>query len=625
MHPKLFLVFFFCISSYQYLKAQVSGSWKEILEKKQGNVEVVWSGLDPFIYKEKIGNKDTIRGIEADILRSFFYFVEKKYSIKLRINWREVPFFADVLPTVAQSKGCYFGASAISITDARKKLIDFTPSYMPDISILISNSQVPIYTNREDLARDISKYVAFTSHNSTYEKDLKKLQQDFKVNFPIRYVAENEDLVDIVSKNSLAIAYVDLPIYLKYLEKGYPIKRQFLFKNVREGYAILLPKNHDWQEPVKEFFESYSFKTYRQEAVKKYLGVKNMEILWDLSGGQETSILGREKIIEDKKRVEEALELEKQKTLFAQTIIVTIVVAFALVVIGGIFLYRYRSRSKANQILTVKNEEIRQQKAEIEAQRDYIEQKNKEISEALGQIQKQKEQLEELNFTKDKFFSIIAHDLRSPINSLLGFTNLLSNYADAMTTEEVKKISEDLNKSLQNVLQLIEDLLTWARSQMNKVDFKPEQISVNDIIREDIELSNILFQKKEIALETEISPHLQAFADADHVKFVLRNLVTNALKFTNRNGKVSIKAFEQDKMIWIQVLDNGVGIPQEIQDKMFQLDAIKSTKGTDNEKGTGLGLVLCKEFVRKNGGDIWVKSQEGEGSCFTFSLRKYEE
>jgi signal transduction histidine kinase len=621
MHPKLFLVFFFCISSYQYLKAQVSGSWKEILEKKRGNVEVVWSGLDPFIYKEKIGNKDTIRGIEADVLRSFFYFVEKKYSVKIKIKWREVPFFADVLPTVAQSKGCYFGASAMSITDERKRNVAFMPPYMPDIAILISNSQVPIYTNPEDFTQNAPKFVAFTSHNSTYENYLKDLQSKYQVKFPIEYASESEDLVDLVAQNPTAIAYLDLPIYLKYLEKGYRIKRQFLFKNVREGYATLLPKNHDWNEPIQEFAQSYSFKTAKQEAVKKYLGVKNMEILWDLSGGQETSILGREKIIEDKKRVEEALELEKQKTLFAQTIIFTIVVAFVLVVIGGVFLYRYRSRNKANQILTIKNEEIRQQKAEIEAQ---IEQKNKEISEAW-QIQKQKEQLEELNFTKDKFFSIIAHDLRIPINSLLGFTNLLSNYADAMTTEEVKKISEDLNKSLQNVLQLIEDLLTWARSQMNKVDFKPEQISVNDIIREDIELSNILFQKKEITLETEISPNLQAFADADHVKFVLRNLVTNALKFTNRNGKVSIKAFEQDKMIWIQVVDNGVGIPQEIQDKMFQLDAIKSTKGTDNEKGTGLGLVLCKEFVRKNGGDIWVKSQEGEGSCFTFSLRKYEE
>ena len=630
MHWRIIPIFFLFFCFILSLKAQVSRSWKEILEKKQGDIEIVWSGLDPFVYKEweevkkDSAKKAVIKGIEADILRRFFSFVENKYNVKLSIKWRELPYFSDVQPFIMQNKGCYFGASAMSITEARKKVVAFCPPYMPDISILICNSQVPIYTSQEDFAKQASKFVAFTAKNSTYEKDLKTLQEKYKANFTIKYVKGDEDLVEVIQSTPFSIAYIDLPIYLKYLEKGYQIKRQFVFKSTREGYAIVLPKNHDWNEPIKEFFQSYSFKKYRQDVIKKYLGAKNMEILWDLSGGQESSILGAEKIVEDKKRLEEALELEKQKHLFANTIIGVIIAVLIGIMVAGIFLYRYRSRSKANQILTVKNEEIIQQKAEIEAQRDYIEQKNKEISEALEQIQKQNEQLAELNFSKDKFLSIIAHDLRSPINSLLGFTNLLSNYADAMTTDEVKKISNDLNRSLQNVLQLIEDLLTWARSQMNKVDFKPDAVSINQIIREDLELSSILFQKKEIQLETQVQENLQAFADADHVKFVLRNLVTNALKFTNRNGKVTIKAFEDGKMILVQVIDNGVGVPIEIQKKMFQLDAIKSTKGTDNEKGTGLGLVLCKEFIRKNSGDIWVESKEGEGSCFTFSLRKAE-
>jgi signal transduction histidine kinase len=495
---------------------------------------------------------------------------------------------------------------------------------MPDISVLISHTQVPIFTTHEDFVKQSYTYTAFTARNSTYEKDLQTLKNEYKAKFKIVYVQENEDLVEMVHTNPNSIAYVDLPIYLKYLEKGYQIKRQFIFKKVREGYAIILPKNHDWHEPVKEFFGGHHFQAYRQEVVKNYLGAKNMGILWDLSGGQETSILGAEKIAEDKKRLEEALELEKQKNLFANTIISVVVVVSVGIIAVGIFLYRYRIRSRANKILTIKNEEIRQQKAEIEAQRDYIEEKNKEISQALEQIQKQNEQLEELNFTKDKFFSIIAHDLRSPINSLLGFTNLLSNYADSMTTEEVKKISNDLNKSLHNVLQLIEDLLTWARSQMNKVDFKPDKLALNQVLQEELDLALILFQKKEIDLEAQLQADLQAFADADHIKFIFRNLLTNALKFTNRNGKVIAKAYENEKKIYIQVIDNGVGIPQAIQEKMFQLDAIKSTKGTDNEKGTGLGLVLCKEFVRKNGGDIWVESKEGKGSCFTFFLKKYE-
>jgi len=621
MHRLLFLLIFCC--SFQCLQAQVSGSWKEILEKKKGNVEVFWSALDPFIFEDST-NKKLIKGIEADILRRFFMFAENKYGVKINVVWRELPFFADVQPAVMKSKGCVFGASAFSITQERQKVLDFTPPYMPDISVLISNSQVPIYTTQEDFAKHSYQYTAFTARNSTYEKDLKDLQEKYKANFTIKYIEEEQNLIEVVHKTPNAIAYVDLPIYLKYLEKGYQIKRQFIFKKVREGYAIILPKNHDWHEPVKEFFGGHHFQAYRQEVVKNYLGAKNMGILWDLSGGQETSILGAEKIAEDKKRLEEALELEKQKNLFTNTIVVIGITAFLVVVVGIVFWIRYRNNTQTNKLLKLKNEEINQQKAEIEAQRDYIEQKNKELSEAFTQIQKQKEQLEELNFTKDKFFSIIAHDLRSPINSLLGFTNLLSNYADAMTTDEVKKISNDLNKSLHNVLQLIEDLLTWARSQMNKVDFKPDKVAVNQVLQEELDLALILFQKKEIDLEAQLQADLQAFADADHIKFIFRNLLTNALKFTNRNGKVIAKTYENGKKIYVQVIDNGIGIPQAMQEKMFQLGTIKSTKGTDNEKGTGLGLVLCKEFVRKNGGDIWVESKEGKGSCFTFSLKKYE-
>jgi signal transduction histidine kinase len=381
----------------------------------------------------------------------------------------------------------------------------------------------------------------------------------------------------------------------------------------------MLPKKNDWQEPIEAYYRSH-FNIVQSKIISRYIGTDNMALLWDLSGGQEISTLRKEKDIQDQKSLEQMLEAEKQKNILTVSIITSLAVFFLLLIVFGILYYRYKIRDKANKVLTLKNEEINQQKAEIEAQRDYIEQKNREISEALAQIQRQKEQLEELNNSKDRFFSIIAHDLRSPINSLLGFTNLLSNYADAMTTEEVKKISNDLNKSLQNVLQLIEDLLTWARSQMNKVEFNPEEISINQIIKEDLELSAILFHKKEIHLEMDIQPDLMAFADPDHFKFVLRNLLTNALKFTKRNGEVSIKAFQDGKFIRVSVKDNGVGMSKEFKEKLFKMDNVKSTTGTDNEKGTGLGLLLCKEFIRKNGGDIWVESEEGKGSCFEFYL-----
>jgi signal transduction histidine kinase len=613
-------LFFILTFTFFTLRAQdftqVSESWQAILDKKEGSVEIVWSTLEPFIYKDEAGN---LKGIEADFLRDFFSFLEKKYKVRIKIRWRQVNQFSEIEPLIKNRTGCYFGVAAFSITEDRKRNVDFMPPYMPDISVLISNANVPIFLNQHEFARYSGNLKSFTAKGSTYEIDLKTLKKTINADFPINYVAANSDLVDVIHNTPNSIAYIDFPIYLKYYEKGYHIKRQFIFKNIRQGYAFILPKKNDWQEPIEAYYRSH-FNIVQSKIISRYIGTDNMALLWDLSGGQEISTLRKEKDIQDQKSLEQMLEAEKQKNILTVSIITSLAVFFLLLIVFGILYYRYKIRDKANKVLTLKNEEINQQKAEIEAQRDYIEQKNREISEALAQIQRQKEQLEELNNSKDRFFSIIAHDLRSPINSLLGFTNLLSNYADAMTTEEVKKISNDLNKSLQNVLQLIEDLLTWARSQMNKVEFNPEEISINQIIKEDLELSAILFHKKEIHLEMDIQPDLMAFADPDHFKFVLRNLLTNALKFTKRNGKVSIKAFQDGKFIRVSVKDNGVGMSKEFKEKLFKMDNVKSTTGTDNEKGTGLGLLLCREFIRKNGGDIWVESEEGKGSCFEFYL-----
>jgi signal transduction histidine kinase len=608
-----------------------SSSWKEILTNKRGKVVILWTRLEPFIYKEIKGKDTLISGIEADLLKEFFKLISREYKVKIDLVWQEVPYFNQVLTLISQKKGCYVGAAAFSITEERKENVDFFLNYLPDISVMICNEAVPLYLDTNEFYKNAHKYVAYTAIGSTYEKDLLSLQKKIKELYPqtppfeIRYAQETENLIDLISNNSKAFGYVDLPIYLQYYQKKYNIKRQFLFKNIREGNAFMLPKNHDWHEPIKRITNSAQFTLAKNRVLKAYLGQKNLEVVYDIYGGRgEQNIMQKEKAIQDQLLLEKQLENEKQHRLWLTSVIVAITIIFAILVVLGIYYYRYYIRERDNQILRIKNEEIEQKKAEIEAQRDEIEEKNKKISEALWQIQEQKKQLEELNESKDKFFSIIAHDLRSPINSLLGFTSLLSNYADAMTKEEVKKISNDLNLSLKNVLQLIEDLLTWARSQMGRVEFNPKVMVLNEVIREELELSAILFEKKEISLKYEIQPLLMTYADPNHVKFVLRNLLTNALKFTSRKGNVWLRAYEQNNKIWVEVEDNGVGMPDSLKEKLFQIGGVKSSKGTDNEQGTGLGLLLCKEFIRKNNGEIWAESEEGKGSKFIFTLNKAE-
>lgn len=618
----IYLIVFSLLFCYSIHKANAqSDAWQAILKNKKGEVVVLWSRLEPFIYKKKIGNKEDIVGIEADVFREFIKMLEKKYKVSISIKWKEMPSFSNVVAEIRkQPNANYFGASALSYLESRKDSMDFTPPYIPDISVMISNSNVDIFLAKEDFAKSVENLKAYTAKGSTYELDLFKLRKELNKNFPIYEIKATDDLVTIIHNNPNSFGYIDFPIYLKYYEKGYKIKRQFVFKTKRSGYAFGISKNHDWQEPIDFFFKSTYFRTIKNKYISNYIGTENMALLWDLSGGEESSTLKKEKNIQDKKFVEQILQTERQRNLFFISLSTGLATVFLVLIIAGILYYRYRIRGKANQLLTLKNEEISQQKSEIEAQRDYIEKKNSELNTAIEQIQLQKEELEKLNANKDRFFSIIAHDLRSPINSLSGFTNLLANYADSLSMEEIKTISKDLDNALQNVLQLIQDLLTWARTQMNQIEFNPNIIDINKLITEDLELSNLLFQKKEIALNVHIEENLTAYADLDHIKFIFRNLLTNALKFTKKGGNVLVQATKFENFVKIEVADNGVGMPEEVRNRLFKMEKIKSTQGTENEKGTGLGLLLCQDFILKNGGTIWVESKENEGSKFSFLI-----
>ncbi len=229
-------------------------------------------------------------------------------------------------------------------------------------------------------------------------------------------------------------------------------------------------------------------------------------------------------------------------------------------------------------------------------------------------------QLIELNATKDKLFSIIAHDLRSPFNSILGFSELLIENVKKYDDEEIEKYLGIINSSTQNTLVLLDNLLNWAKSQTGQAIFKPEKVILSPIIQEIFKLSNSSAKNKYIMLNYFQSEVIEVFADLNMIKTVLRNLISNAIKFTNLNGKINVYALRNDKFIEIAVSDNGVGMNEDAQNKLFRLETNKTSNGTANEKGSGLGLILCKEFVEKHGGKIWVESELGKGSVFKFEL-----
>lgn len=239
-------------------------------------------------------------------------------------------------------------------------------------------------------------------------------------------------------------------------------------------------------------------------------------------------------------------------------------------------------------------------------------------------VKKFNEELKSLNASKDKFFSIIAHDLKSPLSGLLGFTELLVDEFDDLQTEEVKEFIGHSHQAAINLNALLENLLEWSRIQTGNFALEPSKVNVESVFDDMISLFNQYARNKKIRLEKKVDAALYVIADQNMFKTILRNLVSNGIKFTKENGSVHLTAIANEKFVNITVQDTGIGLSQENINKLFRIDINYTTLGTNKERGTGLGLVLCKELVEKNGGKIWVESEIGKGAKFIFSLPKKE-
>ncbi len=228
--------------------------------------------------------------------------------------------------------------------------------------------------------------------------------------------------------------------------------------------------------------------------------------------------------------------------------------------------------------------------------------------------------LRELNLTKDKFFSIISHDLKNPFSSISGFTELLLENFREYDNDKIEEQLKIIADSSDNALSILENLMIWSRSQRGKLEFNPALTDIHKCIVENIQMVENQAELKKISISFELSDELPVFCDKNMIDTVLRNLLTNAIKFTPPEGNISIGMTINDEDIEISVSDTGVGIKKENLDKLFRLDGNLTTKGTENEKGTGLGLILCKEFIENNGGKIWVESEPDQGSRFVFTI-----
>lgn len=384
-----------------------------------------------------------------------------------------------------------------------------------------------------------------------------------------------------------------------YLNQGLKISQMLNSKsnlqNIHENLYLVFDKQNNFQKALENY---RLFIAYRDSIFNSGSNRQIAEI--------------QVKFESDRLESENKVLLRENELRESTMVYQTAALLLALFVII-IFSYRIRTKQKANRLLNEKN-------LMITGQKELLELKAEELSLLNERLIKSEAELKELNITKDKFFSIISHDLRNPFSTLLGFTQMLLTDFEEFTAEEIRESISQIQKTSRGTFNLLENLLNWSRAEGGLIKLVPEKIDLADFVNEFILLLSPAARAKSINLTSEVSADLAFLGDRDTVAIVLRNLISNAIKFTDRGGCIIIKARQQGPLLLISVKDTGVGISEENMTKLFRLDAQLSTKGTDTEKGTGLGLLLCKEFVEKNGGNIWVESEPGKGSEFNFTL-----
>lgn len=265
---------------------------------------------------------------------------------------------------------------------------------------------------------------------------------------------------------------------------------------------------------------------------------------------------------------------------------------------------------------------LEREKFEIQANINLqLEQKVKErtanLEAANLKIRGQKDELKALNKIKDKLFSIISHDLRSPLQSLQAMLSMFRS--DTITADEMKEYTFKINDALRNTSTVLNNMLNWAKAQMTGIDVHPSSFEIVSLLKENVELIQPLLDKKSIKLVSALQPGI-VWADRDMIDLVIRNLLSNAIKFTNSGGKITIKSTVKDSTIEVSITDNGVGMSKEKLESLFDITHLEPTSGTQNEKGTGLGLILSKDFIEMNKGMLKIKSEESKGTTFIIAI-----
>ena len=371
------------------------------------------------------------------------------------------------------------------------------------------------------------------------------------------------------------------------LEIGKTLNKIDLLVKIYERLSNLYEKQNNYKESLAYF---KLFKTEFDKLAGEKSSNKVMELEFEHQKAKELK--------------EKEIQLEKEKS--QNNLFILISISFALLVLILVFIILYRQR--ASQVLENKNTEIEKQKAQLELKTEELNKKNLELN--------------EVNQTKDKFFSILAHDLKNPFAVLINYTSMLKDEYHILSDEDKIDMISKTNSVSNNSFQLLENLLTWARTQTGSITINNTIVDLKSTVLEVITLFNDIANHKKIELNISLEDNLAIVSDEDMLRTIFRNLISNAIKFSFSNSKIDIVLKKEGNTIVFKVKDYGTGMCEETKNGLFRIDVSVSKQGTNREKGTGLGLIMTNEFIQKINGRILVESELNNGSTFSVVLPK---
>lgn len=571
-------------------------SWAEAKKTHQAILPVYWFESRPFI---SAGNGGQLTGIEYDLILGFTAFLKQQYGVTVAIQWIEGNSFQDTFDRVRLSSTPCLGASAFSITADRQAQLDFSPPYMADIMVMISNKNVPMMESAEDFYKTFNRLKAVTIEGTTYEKDLIDLKQKLELGFSIEYIPSAQNILKSVSEKPDSFGFIDLPIYMMYFSDNpsVNVRRQNFYPVKREGYGLLLPKNSDWSEPLRQYIKSENFHNELERIMPRYLDLQLYRFVEQLSMKSDNNVelLTKENEIQKQNIIEKAEELEKRRRVnYFLTGLVVLSTSFLVVII---LLYR-----KGNE-----------HKSQIEAQQAKIEFKNQ-------QYEQRNRELESLNKEKNNLIKILAHDMRSPLNQVQGLSQMLV-FSNPNLPDDQKIIIQNIQDAVARLSKMIGNILDVDALEGNRINLLTETISISPLTEKVMETFRKAADVKKITINFfSDKPNHKISVDTLYLTQILENLISNAIKFSPFEKRVEISIIGIQGKVRISVKDEGPGLTENDQANLFKKFQRLSNKPTNGESSIGLGLAIVKRYTEMMGGRVWCESEPGMGASFNLEF-----